>query len=84
VSDGSFIGLDMELAPVAKDLGETRAVTLRGASGLGKARLALPAAAEELLRFRQGPGWWSCKGSATARQKPGRWRRCAAWRTRSD
>jgi predicted ATPase/class 3 adenylate cyclase len=50
----SFIGRDVELARVAKALGEARVVTLTGVGGVGKTRLALRAAAEELPRFREG------------------------------
>jgi hypothetical protein len=50
----SFIGREVELARVAKALGEARVVTLTGVGGVGKTRLALRAAAEELPRFREG------------------------------
>jgi predicted ATPase/class 3 adenylate cyclase len=50
----SFIGRELELARVAKALGEARVVTLTGMGGVGKTRLALRAAAEELPRFREG------------------------------
>jgi predicted ATPase/class 3 adenylate cyclase len=50
----SFIGRDTELARVVKALGEARVVTLVGVGGVGKTRLALRAAAEELPRFREG------------------------------
>jgi predicted ATPase/class 3 adenylate cyclase len=50
----SFIGRDLELARVAKALGEARVVTLTGVGGVGKTRLALRAAAEELPRYREG------------------------------
>jgi predicted ATPase/class 3 adenylate cyclase len=50
----TFIGREVELARVAKALGEARVVTLTGAGGVGKTRLALRAAAEELPRFREG------------------------------
>jgi hypothetical protein len=50
----TFIGRDMELAGVAKALGEGRVVTLTGVGGVGKTRVALRAAAEELPRFREG------------------------------
>src|SRR5215469_13913642 len=50
----SFVGRDMELARVSKALGEARVVTLTGVGGVGKTRLALRAAAEELPRFREG------------------------------
>jgi predicted ATPase/class 3 adenylate cyclase len=50
----SFIGRDLELARVAKALGEARMVTLTGVGGVGKTRLALRTAAEELPRFREG------------------------------
>jgi predicted ATPase/class 3 adenylate cyclase len=50
----SFIGREVELARVAKALGEARVVTLTGVGGVGKTRLALRTAAEELPRFREG------------------------------
>jgi predicted ATPase len=50
----TFIGRDVELAGVAKALAEGRVVTLTGAGGVGKTRVALRAAAEELPRFREG------------------------------
>jgi predicted ATPase len=50
----SFIGRDLDLAKVAKALGEARVVSLTGVGGVGKTRLALRAAAEELPRFREG------------------------------
>jgi predicted ATPase len=50
----SFIGREVDLARVAKALGEARVVTLTGVGGVGKTRLALRAAAEVLLRFREG------------------------------
>jgi predicted ATPase len=50
----SFVGRDMELGRVAKSLHEARVVTLTGVGGVGKTRLALRVAAEELPRFREG------------------------------
>jgi hypothetical protein len=50
----TFIDRDMELAGVADALGEGRVVTLTGVGGVGKTRVALRAAAEELPRFREG------------------------------
>jgi predicted ATPase len=50
----SFIGREVELTRVTKALGEARVVTLTGVGGVGKTRLALRAAAEELPRFREG------------------------------
>jgi hypothetical protein len=50
----SFIGREVESARVAKALGEARVVTLTGVGGVGKTRLALRSAAEELPRFREG------------------------------
>jgi predicted ATPase/class 3 adenylate cyclase len=50
----SFIGRDTELVRVAKALSEARVVTLTGVGGVGKTRLALRAAAEELPRYREG------------------------------
>jgi hypothetical protein len=74
----SFIGRDRELARVAKALGEARVVTLSGVGGVGKTRLALRAAAEALPGSGRGPGWSSCKLSATPRRCPRRWPRCSA------
>jgi predicted ATPase/class 3 adenylate cyclase len=50
----SFIGRETELARVTKALGEARLITLTGVGGVGKTRLALRAAAEELPRYREG------------------------------
>jgi predicted ATPase/DNA-binding CsgD family transcriptional regulator len=53
----SFVGREHELAEVRKALEETRLLTLTGAGGAGKTRLALQTAAEALERFRGG-AWW--------------------------
>jgi predicted ATPase/class 3 adenylate cyclase len=50
----SFVGRDEELAEVERLLGRTRLLTLTGPGGSGKSRLALQAAADLLLRFRDG------------------------------
>jgi predicted ATPase/class 3 adenylate cyclase len=50
----SFIGRERELADVKKLLGAARLVTLVGMGGLGKTRLSLQTAAEEIHRFADG------------------------------
>ena len=53
----SFIGRERELSEAAKALGATRLLTMTGAGGCGKTRLAAQAAAEQLDRFPDG-AWW--------------------------
>jgi predicted ATPase/DNA-binding XRE family transcriptional regulator len=53
----SFIGREREIAEVSRLLGETRLLTLIGAGGAGKTRLALEAAAGLLSDFEDGI-WW--------------------------
>ena len=53
----SFVGRVRELEEVGRTLGETRLLTLTGAGGSGKTRLALQAAADALERFPDG-AWW--------------------------
>ena len=53
----SFVGREPELAEVAGLLGATRLLTLVGAGGCGKTRLALQSMADVLDRF-PGGGWW--------------------------
>ena len=55
----SFIGRARELERIAAALGEVRVVTLTGAGGVGKTRLALQAASQVLSRFRDGA--WLCE-----------------------
>jgi predicted ATPase/class 3 adenylate cyclase len=50
----SFIGREREIDQTAAALSEARVVTLTGVGGVGKTRLALQVAAEELPRFREG------------------------------
>jgi non-specific serine/threonine protein kinase len=50
----SFIGRERELEQIAGQLRQQRLVTLTGAGGIGKTRLALRAAAAELDRFADG------------------------------
>jgi predicted ATPase/DNA-binding CsgD family transcriptional regulator len=52
----SFIGRRRELAEIRKKLTEARLVSLAGAGGVGKTRLAIRAAAELRRGFRDG-GW---------------------------
>ena len=53
----SFIGRERELAEVGRLLTDHRLVTLTGAGGCGKTRLAIQAASEALDRFPDG-AWW--------------------------
>jgi predicted ATPase/class 3 adenylate cyclase len=53
----SFIGRDDELREVSHALSATRLLTLTGAGGCGKTRLAAQVAAETLERFPDGV-WW--------------------------
>ncbi len=57
VEPSSFVGRDRELAQIAEALRTARALTLTGAGGCGKTRLALQAAADTLDRF-SGGAWW--------------------------
>ncbi|MBI5876098.1 MAG: tetratricopeptide repeat protein [Chloroflexi bacterium] len=50
----SFIGREAEVAEVRHLLDTTRLLTLMGAGGVGKTRLALQVAAEELVAFPDG------------------------------
>jgi predicted ATPase len=53
----SFVGREHELELVTEMLGETRLLTLTGAGGCGKTRLAAQAGADTLERFDDGV-WW--------------------------
>jgi predicted ATPase/DNA-binding XRE family transcriptional regulator len=55
----SFIGRERELEQTAAALGQARTVTLTGAGGVGKTRLALQAAGQEAGRFADGR--WLCE-----------------------
>src|SRR5215212_5489966 len=55
----SFIGRGRELEQTAAAVGEARAVTLTGAGGVGKTRLALQVAGQVAARFRDGA--WPCE-----------------------
>jgi len=54
----SFVGRDEELAEATEVLAASRLVTLTGVGGVGKTRLALQLAAEQLARFPDGV--WFC------------------------
>ncbi len=53
----TFVGRAEELVQLREALGETRLLTLTGAGGAGKTRLALQLAADLLERFPDG-AWW--------------------------
>jgi predicted ATPase/class 3 adenylate cyclase/DNA-binding CsgD family transcriptional regulator len=53
----SFVGREAELAELGRLLPDHRLLTLTGAGGCGKTRLALQAASEALERFPDG-AWW--------------------------
>ena len=55
----SFVGRDDDVAGIAKALDESRLVTILGAGGMGKTRLAIQVAAELLPRFPDGA--WLCE-----------------------
>ncbi|MDQ4035759.1 MAG: adenylate/guanylate cyclase domain-containing protein [Chloroflexota bacterium] len=50
----SFVGRERELATISDLLGRTRLLTLTGAGGIGKTRLALKIAADQIGRFADG------------------------------
>src|SRR5918911_5132040 len=50
----SFVGREQELAEVRRLLEDTRLLTLTGAGGCGKTRLALAAADELVEKFEEG------------------------------
>ncbi len=52
----SFVGRERELAEIGRRLRENRLVTLTGTGGVGKTRLALQSAAQEINHF--GNGIW--------------------------
>jgi hypothetical protein len=53
----SFVGREQELSDIAEALSATRLLTLTGAGGCGKTRLAAQTAADVLDRFPDG-AWW--------------------------
>ncbi len=53
----SFVGREQELSDIAQALSATRLLTLTGAGGCGKTRLAAQTAADVLDRFPDG-AWW--------------------------
>ena len=53
----SFVGREREVADVREALAGTRLLTLTGAGGCGKTRLALRVAGDVLERF-PGGAWW--------------------------
>jgi hypothetical protein len=70
----SFVGRAGDLPRCADLLREGRLLTLTGAGGAGKTRLALRLAATLAARF-PGGGWWIALAPLTGgRRSPGRWR----------
>jgi class 3 adenylate cyclase len=63
----SFIGREKELADVRRLLETACLLTLTGAGGAGKTRLALQAGADAWTRSRTACGWWSWPRSAARR-----------------
>ncbi|HSJ07228.1 MAG TPA: AAA family ATPase, partial [Longimicrobiales bacterium] len=53
----SFVGRAREIASVREMLGATRLLTLTGAGGSGKTRLALEAATQAAAKYRDGIAW---------------------------
>jgi non-specific serine/threonine protein kinase len=53
----SFIGREKEVEEILKLLGKNRLVTLTGAGGMGKTRLAIESANKLVPKFRDGV-WW--------------------------
>lgn len=53
----SFVARDEEMAAVARLINETRLVTLTGAGGSGKTRMAIECARRAQDSFRDGVGW---------------------------
>ena len=53
----SFVGRERELGQLREAFGETRLLTLTGAGGCGKTRLALQTVADGLGRYPDG-AWW--------------------------
>ncbi|MSP13808.1 MAG: hypothetical protein EXR62_12740 [Chloroflexi bacterium] len=55
----TFIGREREINEIKRLLSGGRLVTLTGAGGTGKSRLALQAATDMLGTLRDGRGWWN-------------------------
>jgi hypothetical protein len=72
VALSSFVGREAELAELVQRLGDERLVTLTGAGGCGKTRLALRAASETLERFPDGAWWVELAPLADDRRSPRR------------
>src|SRR5215212_1687916 len=69
----SFVGRARELEEVGRLLSGSRLLTLTGAGGSGKTRLALEAAGIWLGRSRTGRAWWSSPPFRTPTCWRGRW-----------
>jgi Holliday junction resolvasome RuvABC ATP-dependent DNA helicase subunit len=55
----SYVGREREADELARLLGDARLVTLVGAGGVGKTRLALRVAGDLRERFDEASGWLS-------------------------
>ena len=68
----SFIGREKELAAVGELMQEHRLVTLLGPGGMGKTRLALQAAADQIDAFTDGAWFVDLSAVADAERSPQR------------
>jgi DNA-binding SARP family transcriptional activator len=64
----SFVGREREIVESKRELAMTRLLTLTGAGGSGKTRLALEVARDLVGAYQDGVGWWSLR-----RSRRGRW-----------
>ena len=72
-----FLGRERELAEVVSLLAETRLLTLTGAGGSGKTRLAVQAADMAVGDYRDGVWWVRSRRSASRGSSSKRSRRCS-------
>lgn len=75
------MGREREMPEVKQALATTRLLTLTGAGGSGKTRLALEAARDLAEAISDGHGWWSWLPSLRRNLCLRRWLR--SWRCRN-